>query len=246
MFFSPLDQFEIKPLLMVNNYTTLAMTNYTVYLLVVAAMLMGYMSIMLNVKLAGSRWSVAMMSMYDTINSLVKSQMGRAGGMFFPLMFTMFNFMFMANTVSMMPYSFAMSAQVVPMVSFSVSLWLGNVMLGLYMHKWGFFATFVPSGTPTPLVPVLVLIETLSFTSRAMSLGTRLGANMLSGHTLMLILGSLMVSLMSSSMLGFAVGMVPMLAVVAITILEVGMAIMQAYVFSMLLSGYIKDSVSLH
>ncbi|CAL1192450.1 unnamed protein product [Candida parapsilosis] len=110
----------------------------------------------------------------------------------------------------------------------------------------GFFALFVPSGTPLALVPVLVLIEALSYASRAISLGLRLGANILSGHLLMLILGSLIISLMSSSFLGFVSGIIPILAVVAITILEFGIAIIQAYVFSILLSGYIKDSVELH
>ncbi|KAI5952151.1 hypothetical protein CANMA_005103 [Candida margitis] len=101
-------------------------------------------------------------------------------------------------------------------------------------------------GTPLALVPVLVLIEALSYASRAISLGLRLGANILSGHLLMLILGSLIISLMSSSLLGFVSGIIPILAVVAITILEFGIAIIQAYVFSILLSGYIKDSVELH
>ncbi len=146
----------------------------------------------------------------------------------------------------MIPYSFAISAQLVAVVSFSLALWIGNVVLGLYLHGWGFFALFVPSGTPLALVPVLVLIEALSYASRAISLGLRLGANILSGHLLMLILGSLIISLMSSSFLGFVSGIIPILAVVAITILEFGIAIIQAYVFSILLSGYIKDSVELH
>ena len=146
----------------------------------------------------------------------------------------------------MIPYSFAISAQLVAVVSFSLTLWIGNVVLGLYLHGWGFFALFVPSGTPLALVPVLVLIEALSYASRAISLGLRLGANILSGHLLMLILGSLIISLMSSSFLGFVSGIIPILAVVAITILEFGIAIIQAYVFSILLSGYIKDSVELH
>nr|YP_008474846.1 ATP synthase F0 subunit 6 [Candida saraburiensis]AGS44053.1 ATP synthase F0 subunit 6 [Candida saraburiensis] len=246
MFFSPLDQFDIKPLLLINNYLTFSLTNYTLYLIIVSLIIITYISIIKNITLKGSRYSVAIFSIYDTINNLVNSQIGRKGGAFFPLIFTIFNFIFIANLISMIPYSFAISAQVVPIVSFSLTLWLGNVILGLFIHNWGFFALFVPSGTPLPLVPVLVLIETLSFSSRAISLGLRLSANILSGHLLMLILGSLIINLMNSSIIGFIVGIVPILAVVAITILEVGIAIIQAYVFSILLSGYIKDSISLH
>nr|YP_003433767.1 Atp6p [Candida viswanathii]ABP03927.1 Atp6p [Candida viswanathii] len=246
MFFSPLDQFNIKPLLLINNYLTFSITNYTLYLIIVSLIIWNYTSILKNITLKGSKWSVGILSIYDTIHNLVISQIGRQGGAFFPLIFTIFNFIFLANLISMIPYSFAISAQVVPIVSFSLTLWFGNVILGLFIHHWGFFALFVPSGTPLPLVPVLVLIETLSFSSRAISLGLRLSANILSGHLLMLILGSLIINLMNSSLLGFIAGFIPIIAVVAITILEVGIAIIQAYVFSILLSGYIKDSISLH
>lgn len=246
MFYSPLDQFEIKPLIMVNNILSLALTNYTLYLIIVVSIIFGYTIIIRNGRLGSTRWGVAIIAIYDTILNLVYSQIGKAGGHFFPLIFTIFNLIFAANLISMIPYSFAISAQLVAIVSFSLALWFGNVILGLYLHGWGFFALFVPSGTPLPLVPILVLIETLSYSSRAISLGLRLGANILSGHLLMLILGSLIVNLMSSSILGFIGGIVPIIAVIAITILEVGIAIIQAYVFSILLSGYIKDSVSLH
>ncbi|YP_008474907.1 ATP synthase F0 subunit 6 (mitochondrion) [Candida pseudojiufengensis] len=246
MFYSPLDQFELKPLLIISDSLAFSITNYTLYLVIVSLIIVFYSSIIRNNKLGSSRWGVSVIAIYDTILNLVNGQIGRKGGYYFPLIFTIFNFILIANLISMIPYSFAISAQLVAIVSFSLALWLGNVILGLYLHGWGFFALFVPSGTPLALVPVLVLIEALSYTSRAISLGLRLGANILSGHLLMLILGSLIISLMSSSILGFVSGIIPILAVVAITILEFGIAIIQAYVFSILLSGYIKDSVELH
>nr|YP_227566.1 ATP synthase subunit 6 [Candida metapsilosis]AAR26265.2 ATP synthase subunit 6 [Candida metapsilosis]AAX73041.1 ATP synthase subunit 6 [Candida metapsilosis]AEX57357.1 ATP synthase subunit 6 [Candida metapsilosis]AEX57372.1 ATP synthase subunit 6 [Candida metapsilosis]AEX57387.1 ATP synthase subunit 6 [Candida metapsilosis] len=246
MFYSPLDQFELKPLLLITDNLTFSITNYTLYLIIVSLIIMFYSSIIRNNFLGSSRWGVSVIAIYDTILNLVNGQIGRKGGYFFPLIFTIFNFILIANLISMIPYSFAISAQLVAVVSFSLALWIGNVVLGLYLHGWGFFALFVPSGTPLPLVPVLVLIEALSYASRAISLGLRLGANILSGHLLMLILGSLIIGLMSSSLFGFISGIIPILAVVAITILEFAIAIIQAYVFSILLSGYIKDSVDLH
>jgi F-type H+-transporting ATPase subunit a len=105
---------------------------------------------------------------------------------------------------------------------------------------------FVPTGTPLPLVPVLVLIEAISYTSRAISLGLRLGANVLSGHLLMLILGSLILNLMSTSILGLIGGIIPLVGVVAITILEFAIGMIQAYVFCILFSGYLKDAIYLH
>ncbi|SGZ58172.1 CIC11C00000004372 (mitochondrion) [Sungouiella intermedia] len=171
---------------------------------------------------------------------MVKSQMGARGGYYFPLMFTLFNFMLIANLLSMMPYSFAISAQLMAIISLSVTL------MGLSTHGLGFFALFVPTGTPLPLVPVLVLIETLSYSSRAISLGLRLSANILSGHLLMLILGSLMFNLMGSSIVGFIGGFIPMMGVIAIVTLEFAMGMMQSYVFCILFSGYIKDAIYLH
>nr|QMJ95630.1 Atp6 [Metschnikowia sp. 04-218.3]QMJ95642.1 Atp6 [Metschnikowia sp. 04-218.3] len=246
MFFSPLDQFEIKPLLTTNNMMTLSMSNYITYLMMVGLIMYSY-NIMLNKTYLGfNRWGMIMLSMYDTMLNMIKSQVGSRGGIYFPLIFTLFNFMLMANVMSMMPYSFAMSAQMVVMMSLSLTLWLGLTMMGLVNHGLGFFSLFVPTGTPLALVPVLVLIETLSYSSKAMSLGLRLSANILSGHLLMLMLGSLMFNLMSSSMLGFISGFLPMVGVMTMTMLEFAMAMMQAYVFCMLFSGYLKDAMYLH
>nr|YP_009918671.1 Atp6 [Metschnikowia mauinuiana]YP_009918683.1 Atp6 [Metschnikowia mauinuiana]QMJ95707.1 Atp6 [Metschnikowia mauinuiana]QMJ95719.1 Atp6 [Metschnikowia mauinuiana] len=246
MFFSPLDQFEIKPLLTINNMMTLSMSNYIMYLIMVSLIMYGY-NIMLNKTYLGwNRWGMVMLSMYDTMLNMIKSQMGSRGGMYFPLMFTLFNFILIANVMSMIPYSFAMSAQMVAMMSLSLTLWLGLTIMGLVNHGLGFFSLFVPTGTPLALVPVLVLMETLSYSSKAMSLGLRLSANMLSGHLLMLMLGSLITNLMSSSITGFFNGFMPLAGVIAMTMLEFAMAMMQAYVFCILFSGYLKDAIYLH
>ena len=177
---------------------------------------------------------------------MVKSQIGARGGYYFPLIFTLFNFILIANLISMIPYSFAISAQLIAIISLSLTLWLGVTLIGLANHGLGFFALFVPTGTPLPLVPVLVLIETLSYSSRAISLGLRLSANVLSGHLLMLILGSLIFNLMGTSIIGFIGGFIPMAGVIAIVILEFAISMIQSYVFCILFSGYIKDAIYLH
>lgn len=177
MILSPLDQFEIKPLFTLNNILTLSLTNYVIYLILVVAIIFGITKLLNNAYLGWNRWGVAVLAIYDTILNMVKSQIGVKGGYYFPLIFTLFNFIVVANLLSMIPYSFAISAQIVAIVSLSLSLWIGVTLIGLSKHGWGFFALFVPSGTPLPLVPVLVLIETLSYSSRAISLGLRLSAN---------------------------------------------------------------------
>jgi len=246
MYFSPLDQFEIKPLLTINNILTLSLTNYVIYLILVVTLIYGMTGILNNAKLGLNRWGVAILAIYDTILNMVNSQIGGRGGYYFPLVFTLFNFILFANLISMIPYSFAISAQLVAIISLSVSLWLGVTILGLARHGLVFFSLFIPSGTPIALVPMLVLIETISYSSRAISLGLRLSANVLSGHLLMLILGTLILSLMSTSILGFIGGFIPMIGVVAIVVLEFAISMIQAYVFCILFSSYIKDALDLH
>jgi F-type H+-transporting ATPase subunit a len=246
MIYSPLEQFEIKPLLILNGNITLSLTNYVIYLLIVTFFIYGYFLLTKNVKLGWTRWGIAIHSIFDTVLNMVNSQIGNKGGYYFPFIFTLFNFILLANLISMIPYSFAISAQLIAIISLSLTLWLGVTIIGLSKHGWGFFALFVPSGTPLALVPVLVLIETLSYSSRAISLGLRLSANVLSGHLLMLILGSLIFNLMSVSLFTFIGGIIPMIAVIAIIILEVAISMIQAYVFCILFSGYLKDSIELH
>lgn len=246
MIFSPLDQFEIKPLFTINNIITLSLTNYVIYLILVVTLIYSVIFLLNKTYLGWNRWGVAVLAVYDTILNMVKSQIGNRGGFYFPLIFTLFTFILIANLISMIPYSFAISAQLVAIVSLSLTLWLGNVLIGLSIHGWGFFALFVPSGTPLALVPVLVLIETLSYSSRAISLGLRLSANVLSGHLLMLILGSLIFNLMSTGIIGFIGGFLPMAGVIAIVILEFAISMIQAYVWCILFSGYVKDSIYLH
>lgn len=246
MIFSPLDQFEIKPLFTINNVITLSITNYVIYLTIVVLIIYGY-NVLLNKSFLGwNRWGVAILAIYDTILNMVKSQIGARGGYYFPLIFTLFNFILIANLISMIPYSFAISAQLIAIISLSLTLWLGVTLIGLSNHGLGFFALFVPTGTPLPLVPVLVLIETLSYSSRAISLGLRLSANVLSGHLLMLILGSLIFNLMGTSIIGFIGGFIPMAGVIAIVVLEFAISMIQSYVFCILFSGYIKDAIYLH
>lgn len=246
MIFSPLDQFEIKPLLTINNMLTFSITNYVIYLALIVALIYGFTGLLSNTKLSWNRWGLVILSLYDTILNMVNSQIGGRGGYYFPLIFTLFNFILFANLISMIPYSFAISAQLVAIISLSVALWFGVTILGLSRHGWVFFSLFVPGGTPLALVPVLVMIETLSYSSRAISLGLRLSANVLSGHLLMLILGTLIFSLMSSSIFGFIGGFIPIAAVIAIVVLEFAISMIQAYVFCILLSGYIKDALDLH
>ena len=146
----------------------------------------------------------------------------------------------------MIPYNFAIAASLIFIISLSFSLWLGYTILGFYIHKFEYFSLLVPVGTPLALLPLLVLIELLSYAARALSLGLRLAANTLSGHLLMGILGGLVKTLMSLNIFSFILGFIPLAGIFCIVILEFAIACIQAYVFTILTSSYIKDSVYLH
>lgn len=245
MFKSPLDQFEIKPIIILNN--TNIISNYSIYLILISIIIGLYIYfIKRNNYIIPSKYNIIILSIYDTILNMVKTQIGNKGYKYFPLIFTLFNIIFIGNIISMVPYSFAISAQLSSIIFLSITLWISITIIGLYNHGLYFFNLFVPVGTPLPLIPVLVIIELLSYTSRAISLGLRLSANILSGHLLMFILATLILNLMSISFLTFFGGIIPILGVIAITILEFAISIIQSYVFCILFSGYLKDAIYLH
>nr|QXQ00329.1 ATP synthase F0 subunit a [Tuber brumale] len=123
---------------------------------------------------------------------------------------------------------------------------LGATLLGFQKHGLGFFSLFVPAGCPLALVPLLVLVELISYIARAVSLGLRLSANIMSGHMLLVILSSLTFTIMSSSFVFFLLGLFPLSFILAFSGLEIAVSIIQAQVFVILTSSYIKDSLFLH
>lgn len=244
MFISPLDQFEIKPIIMYKD--TYILTNYILYLNLIIIIILGFNYILNNGIIIPNRYNLIIISIYETILNMVKNQIGIKGGKYYPIIFTIFNIIIIANLISLIPYTFAYTAQLVAIILLSITLWIGITIIGLAKHGWSYFSLFVPTGTPLPLVPILVIIELLSYTSRAISLGLRLSANILSGHLLMFILGSLIFNLINSSFIGLLGGLIPMIGVLIITILELAISLIQGYVFCILLCGYIKDAIYLH
>lgn len=249
---SPLDQFEIRVFLgFVSPFydlSCLSFTTFSLYTLIVLLVILGLNLLTNNNgKIVGSRWLVSQEAIYDTILNMVKGQIsGKLWGYYFPLVYTFFIFIFTANLISMIPYSFALSAHLVFIVSLSTIIWLGATILGLYRHGLVFFSLFVPTGTPLPLVPLLVLIELLSYIARAISLGLRLTANILAGHLLMIILAGLTLNLMSINIFTLVFGFVPLAGILAILCLEFAIAMIQSYVWSILTCSYLKDALYLH
>jgi len=158
----------------------------------------------------------------------------------------LFLFILFANLVGLVPYSFGATTQFALTLGLSSTIVLGTTFLGLSLHGLQFFSLFVPAGTPLVLVPLLVVIETVSYTARALSLGIRLAANLISGHILLKIIATFSWHMASSSLLGFLLTPFPILLLSALYVLEAGVAFLQAYVFLLLTLSYIKDTMALH
>lgn len=166
--------------------------------------------------------------------------------MFFPFMSALFIYILINNLVGMVPYSFAPTSHFILTFSISFTVVIGATILGFYLHDLKFFSLFVPSGCPLGLLPLLVLIEFISYLARNVSLGLRLAANILSGHMLLNILAGFTYNIMTSGILFFFLGLIPLLFIIAFSGLEIGIAFIQAQVFVVLSSSYIKDALDLH
>jgi len=188
-----------------------------------------------------------MESMYATIHSIVVNQINdKKGQIYFPFIYSLFVFILINNLIGMVPYSFAPTSHFILAFFLSFSIVLGATLLGFKRHGANFFSLFVPAGCPLGLLPLLVLIEFISYLSRCVSLGLRLAANIVSGHILLIILSGFTFNIMTSGLIYFFIGLLPLAFIIAFSGLEIGIAFIQAQVFVVLTSSYIKDALDLH
>jgi F-type H+-transporting ATPase subunit a len=249
---SPLDQFEVRDLLSLNasilGNLNISLTNIGLYLTIgtLIILLLNIMGTNYN-KIISSSWSISQESIYATIHSIVINQINSTKGqIYFPFICTLFLFILINNLIGMIPYSFASTSHLILTFSLSFTVVLGATILGFQKHGLEFFSLFVPAGCPLALLPLLVLIEFISYLSRNVSLGLRLGANILSGHMLLNILSGFTYNIMTSGFIFFFLGLIPLAFIIAFSGLELGIAFIQAQVFVVLTSSYIKDSLDLH
>ena len=249
---SPLDQFEVRDLISLNapilGNLSLSLTNIGLYLT-----LGGYLVFILSIittnneKIISNSWSICQESVYATVHSIVISQINeKRGQIYFPFIYVLFIFILVNNLMGMVPYSFASTSHFILTFSLSFTVVLGATILGLTKHGLEFFSLFVPAGCPLGLLPLLVIIEFISYLTRNISLGLRLAANIISGHLLLIILSGFTYNIMTASILYFFIALLPLSFVVAFSGLELLVAFIQAQVFVVLSCSYIKDALELH
>jgi F-type H+-transporting ATPase subunit a len=188
--------------------------------------------------------SMAEMS-YEFVANMIHSATGEDGLKYFPFVFTLFIFVLCSNFFGMVPGSFTVTSQIA--VTFALaSLVVGLVIVvGFMKHGIGFLKLFVPHA-PLPLLFLLVPIEVISFLTRPVSLSVRLFANMLAGHTMLAVFAGFVVSLGAAGGILSVLSIAPMLLIVAIMLLELLVAFLQAYVFAILTCIYLNEALHLH
>jgi F-type H+-transporting ATPase subunit a len=249
MLFSPLEQFSIVTLLPLHiGNLYFSFTNSSLFMMISAGVFLGlcWFVTAKGGSLVPTPWQSLVEMIYEFVLNLVQEQIGEKGKVYFPIVFTTFTFILANNLIGMIPYSFTATSHLVITFSLSMSTFVAVTIIGFQHHGIHFFSFLLPPGAPLMLAPFLVVIELISYCFRGISLGVRLFANMMAGHTLVKILAGFSWTMMSAGGLLMVASVVPFVVVFALTFLEIGVACLQAYVFTILTCIYLNDAIHLH
>jgi F-type H+-transporting ATPase subunit a len=250
----PMHQFSVEPLvpLHVGPYD-ISFTNSALWLLIALVLIYGFMALGMRRQLVPNRWQMAVEGLTGFVDDMVKVNIGPEGKKFTPYIFSLFVFILVANFLGLFPlaiipglHQFTTTSHfsitgVLAVLSFSIVL-----IVGLWRHGLHFFSLFVPHGTPKIMIPLIAAIEFISFMVRPFSLGLRLFVAMIAGHILMEVFGSFIVSGFSGGPIGWGVSLLSFLFIVFVTMLEMLVCAIQAYVFALLTTLYLNDAINLH
>lgn len=238
MTLDPIHQFNIKNLFMIGHIggRTIAFTNSSAYMLLTVAVicLLAVRGFKRRELIPGRFQSTAELS-YVFVASIIRSTAGEDGMKFFALVYSIFMFILVANLISIIPYTFSITSHIIITAAFAMLVFLTVLIYGFYKNGLKFFKIFVPPGIPIYILPLVCAIEIISFLSRPLSHSVRLFANMLAGHiTLKVFAGFVPLLGTSLGAIGWIGGVVPLAMTVALTALELLVAFLQAYVFTVL------------
>jgi F-type H+-transporting ATPase subunit a len=242
----PIHQFNIDRLFTIGHIGNqeIAFTNSSAYMFGSVALI----SLLMIGGVAGRRLvpgriqSVAEIS-YEFVANTVRSTAGQEGMKFFPLVFSIFMLLAVSNIIGIIPYAFTISSHIIVTAALALLVFFTVLVYGFYKNGLKFFKLFVPSGIPIAILPLVVVIEVISFLSRPISHSVRLFANMLAGHITLKVFASFVTMLGAMGIAGWAGAVLPLGLTVALTALELLVAFLQAYVFTILTCIYINDAI---
>ena len=238
---SPLEQFVIKPLVPLQvGSVDVSFTNSAAFM--IAAVVIAAALLVLSMRrraMVPTRLQLIAEMSYSFIAKMVGDTVGKEGRRYFSFVFSLFFFVLLGNTLGLLPYGFTYTSHIIVTFAMAAFIFVAVTLIGLIRHGFKFFTFFLPHGVPIYMAPLLVPIEIVSYLSRPISLSVRLFANMMAGHTLLKVVGGFVVPM-------GIFGLVPVAGLVAVTGLELLIAFLQAYIFTILTCIYISDAVHLH
>lgn len=238
---NPMHQFEVKTLVPLNvGGFNLSFTNSSLFmaLAVICGISMMWFLLKKQALIPGTGQSVAE-SLFGLIRTTARDNIGEDYRTFLPFIFSVFLMVFMGNLLGLFPYSFTFTSQLAPVGVFALIGLFVSSGVGIYKHGWGWLHTFMPAGIPALMAPIVVPIEIISFLAKPFSLTVRLVMNMVVGHILLKILAGFVYS-------SGLIGAVPLLFVGLLLVFELGIAFLQAYIYTILTSIYLGEAVNSH
>jgi len=239
---SPVEQFKVEPLIPLEiGGVDVSFTNSSLFMLV--AVVLATALLTLSVKgraLIPGRWQSVAEVLYEFVANMIRDNVGSAGRKYFPFVFSLFMFVLFGNLIGMVPYTFTYTSHIIVTFGLAIVVFIGVTIIGFVRHGTHYLRMFFPHGAPWPTAFILIPIELISYCSRPFSLAIRLFANMTVGHIILKVMGGFVVSL------GIIGGFLPMAFLGGVTVLEFGIALLQAYVFTILTCIYLHDAIHMH
>lgn len=260
LFTMPLEQFEVVPVTIFGTFLKdINFSNVALMVLILFVLTLACYNALVNdvtnnseLKNKGffivpNRWQVFFEKLHTVLLSLVVENIkDKKAQEYFPLIFFTFLFIFSLNLIGLIPFTYTLTSQLAMMITMSTAMFIGINIIGVRKHKLQYFSLFLPSGTPIILGLLLVPIELLSFLFKPVSLAVRIFANMMAGHTLLKVIAGFAITLMAHSGVALVGSYAIILLLVPVLFLEFAVAIIQAFVFSILVCSYIDTAMNLH
>lgn len=242
---NPIEQFQIKPYIPLEVAgVDISFTNSAAMMVISVVLITAFLTLSVRSRaLVPGRWQSMAELFYEFVANMLRDNVGTEGRKYFPFIFSLFMFVLFGNLLGMVPGAFTYTSHVIVTFAMAAVVFVGVTLIGFARHGTHFLRMFFPEGAPIATALILVPIEVISYFSRPFSLAVRLFANMTVGHIILKVMGGFVVSLGAFYVVP---GVVPFAFLSAVTVLEFGIALLQAYVFTILSCIYLNDAIHMH
>lgn len=248
LIYSPLEQFEIVTIIPLTFFgLNFSLMSSSFFLMLILAFLFFWLGLSFyKNSLIPNNWQVVKELIYRITSSIIKDNLGKKGEVYFPFIFSLHLMLLLCNLFGMIPYSFTITSHITFTFGLALSIFIGINIIGIQIQGLNFFSLFLPKGVPLIIIPLLITIEFISYIIKVFTLSIRLFANMTSGHTLLKIIAGFAWTMFSAGGLLAFFHIIPLALLFILVGLELGIAILQAYVFTLLTCIYLNDVLDIH